>query len=332
MLGIRSDEREINGNLRRIAPPGGDKLTLDYVDLECLLQEKMRELNVQMPKFKNSRIRHIGDNNSAHCQSSGASDGGDCSEFALRVKEAAYLFRLCQKEIQLQVNVSCPERSRLIDQALEFWSCVLDCLVTPLDHTRAQVETLRQSVARQSTTLQDICAQMCHWSKENIHLLDCAVWHQLPHTGAQSASSALRNKLRTLALRSCYATGAAQSAKCRSNKRRDSGEEGSSLSSSSRAQSPPPPQSPSPPLLSRASTSLCRKEEHDVYASNESVAEVDGAAALEEGAWEAEGQHALQQDVPEIVKAMLACLTAACNALEQLQVLLDFPSTQELAY
>ena len=42
---------------------------------------------------------------------------------------------------QIQVNVSCPERSRLIDKALDFWSGVLDCLVEPLEQTRAQVET-----------------------------------------------------------------------------------------------------------------------------------------------------------------------------------------------
>jgi hypothetical protein len=116
VLGIRSGERDIDGRLRRSASPAG-QLTLDYVDLECLLQEKMRELNVQMPKSKGSRGKHLGDLTPSTSSGRG---GGDCetAEFALRIKEAAFLFRLCQQEIKLQVDISCPERSRLIEKAL----------------------------------------------------------------------------------------------------------------------------------------------------------------------------------------------------------------------
>ena len=116
VLGIRSGERDIDGRLRRSASPAG-QLTLDYVDLECLLQEKMRELNVQMPKSKSSRGRHLGDLTPSTSPGRGGGDG-ETADFALRVKEAAFLFRLCRQEIKLQVDISCPERSRLIEKAL----------------------------------------------------------------------------------------------------------------------------------------------------------------------------------------------------------------------
>lgn len=338
VLGIRSSEREVDGALRRTDSPSGGKnlkLTLDYVDLECLLQEKMRELNVQMPKFQSSRGKHLGEDSSAsRCVSTGRGEGND-AEFAVRVKEAAFLFRLCQQEIKLQVNISCPERSRLIERSLEFWSGVLDCLVTPFDHTRAQVTALRQQIARDTAMLNALCADMCAWSKESSHLLESSVWRQVAETEAQLAAS-LRDQLRDLTLRSCYASS---SFAARSKKKNGGGNTtglASTSSTSSRALSPSPPHSPSPPLLSRASTSRassrassrsstsCKKDQD--HEQHQPSAEREGASAWGEGEDGIEGSSLdVLQDVPLVLKDVrmvlkltMACLSAACRALVQL--------------
>eukprot|EP00961_Rhodomonas_salina_P043333 582895-Rhodomonas_salina.4 len=48
VLGLRSDERKVDGTLRN-SDTENEQLALDYVDLESLLQEKMKEFNSQVP-------------------------------------------------------------------------------------------------------------------------------------------------------------------------------------------------------------------------------------------------------------------------------------------
>jgi len=288
VLGLRSSERETDGRLRRSVSPG--QLSLDYVDLECLLQDKMRELNVQMPKAKSSRGKHLGDLTPSSSASPTKGDG-ETAEFALRVKEAAFLFRLCQQEIKLQVNISCPERSRLIDKALDFWSSVLDCLVMPLDNVREQAVTLRRKLERERALLSDVAHSLGAWSKDASHLLDASVWHQLPPQEARVVAD-LRAQLRAFALRSCYASATRSSAR-----------------------------SPSPPLLSRASTSRQSKsrpvsrrcaDEAD-QDKREEATETEGAVDGDEGLTRR------GQEICGMVRLVLEGLSAACRAAVQLQ-------------
>ena len=300
VLGIRSDPwHEVDGNLKASRPPGS-KSALDYVDLECLLQDKMRELNVQIPKGKSGRRKELSDAEAASSPTrrDAAESRDDGTEFALRVKEAAFLFRLCQQEIELQVKVSCPERARLIEKALDFWGCVLDCLLIPLDNTRAQMGVLRQTIASDKGLLKELDDVLFAWFRENSHLLDAAVWRQLPQQAGQTAA-ALHKSLRTLCKGPSSSTAAAS------------------------------PRLHSPSLLSRASTSgassrpgstrkMPREDgcKQDKYLDE--MGHGEGGRGIHD---QCEQGHAFEQqkELPGALKAVLACLAAAGQSLVQLQ-------------
>ena len=61
-----------------------------------------------------------------------------------RCHEAGYLFKLCKNEVMLQVQINCPERARLADKTLEFYTAVLDCLLTPLERCRSSLMEQRR--------------------------------------------------------------------------------------------------------------------------------------------------------------------------------------------
>ena len=154
-----------------------EKLALDYVDLECLLQEKMREFNVELPMFRNGRYhsrrerpwerKHESSADSTpaedpsfaarssvqepSCTESSAADDkmkqsvtAKSIDYIKSIREAAFLFRLCQKEIKLQINTHCPERARLVEKTLQFYSIVLDYLIDPLEQNKISMDTLRE--------------------------------------------------------------------------------------------------------------------------------------------------------------------------------------------
>jgi hypothetical protein len=146
-----------------------ERLALDYVDLECLLQEKMREFNVNMPIFRHGRYHSrrerpyertnhaSGDGSSAvstedHDPSITAQTGGSeqtkttifasAQDYVRRIREAAFLFRLCQQEVKLQISTHCPERARLVEKTLAFYSTILDYFIDPLEQTKQSFDVL----------------------------------------------------------------------------------------------------------------------------------------------------------------------------------------------
>lgn len=126
VLGIHpSSERQVDGTLKQSG--------MDYVDLECMLQEKMRELNVSRSavgdpplgaKPKKSKSKGPSSSSSSESEASAREKensehaGGEVAaeEYAKRCHEAGYLFKLCKQEVMLQVNINCPERARLADR------------------------------------------------------------------------------------------------------------------------------------------------------------------------------------------------------------------------
>ena len=154
MLGLRSHQDHLGDSLN-------EKLALDYVDLECLLHEKMREFNVEMPVFKNGRYhvrrerpferRHdssseetaAGEQQRGNQMESKTQSSSASVNYVKSVREAAFLFRLCQQEIKLQINMHCPERARLVEKTLQFYSTVLDYLIGPLEQNKTCLESLQ---------------------------------------------------------------------------------------------------------------------------------------------------------------------------------------------
>jgi hypothetical protein len=151
VLGLRSPPDQ------QLSSSVNEKLALDYVDLECLLHEKMREFNVEMPVFKNGRYytrrerpferKHDASIDDTEVQDSSHSEskqmGGPISvNYVKSVREAAFLFRLCQQEIKLQINMHCPERARLVEKTLQFYSTVLDYLIGPLEQNKICLDSL----------------------------------------------------------------------------------------------------------------------------------------------------------------------------------------------
>ena len=147
VLGLHSPDRDVYGTLRS---SGQAKPVLDYVDLECLLQEKLKEVKVQMPKSRKGRrkrehVTALDESDEACGNDSHPNESGvDVLEYSKRIQEASFLFSLCQQEIQLQVDISCPERSRLTDKTLEFFSTVLNCLTKPYHDACEELGTLRK--------------------------------------------------------------------------------------------------------------------------------------------------------------------------------------------
>jgi hypothetical protein len=145
-----------------------ERLALDYVDLECLLQEKMREFNVNMPVFRHGRYHnrrerpyerthHASgegssavstedhDPSTAQIGSSGQTKRtpfASAQDYVKRFREAAFLFRLCQQEVKLQISTHCPERARLVEKTLQFYSTILDYFIDPLEQTKQSFDLL----------------------------------------------------------------------------------------------------------------------------------------------------------------------------------------------
>jgi hypothetical protein len=141
-----------------------ERLALDYVDLECLLQEKMRELNVNMPIFRQGRYHNrrerpydrtnhaSGDgsvvvSNEDHEPANAVKTGGPeqtkrTQDYVMRIREAAFLFRLCQQEVKLQISTHCPERARLVEKTLQFYSTILDYFIDPLEQSKHSIDVL----------------------------------------------------------------------------------------------------------------------------------------------------------------------------------------------
>jgi hypothetical protein len=147
-----------------------ERLALDYVDLECLLQEKLREFNVNMPIFRHGRYHNrrerpyertnhaSGDTSSAastedHDPNTAQIGGSELTQstsfvsaqdYVKRIREAAFLFRLCQQEVNLKLQISthCPERARLVEKTLQFYSTILDYFIDPLEQTKQSFDVL----------------------------------------------------------------------------------------------------------------------------------------------------------------------------------------------
>ena len=302
VLGIRSSAHDFDGNLRAdvctLPSPGrrtdGDvALGLDYVDLECLLQAKMKELNVQMPKEKEKK---------SSSGRGGAEDAGDVREFALRVREAAFLFQLCQQEIRLQFNISCPERARLVEQALDFWSAILECLVSPLDQARALTGQLQQRLAATGALASAMAADLCAFGKTHGHMLEAGVWRELPPADSSLATT-LHANLRALAMRASYAAGKGRAAE-------RGGRHAADLSPERHAAD-----SPSPTGFSRASTSSASSRPASRHAREGGVPVREGVA----GADAAEEVLPMLEEVGRVLQSLLGCTSAACRALPQQQ-------------
>jgi hypothetical protein len=320
VLGIRSSGHDIEGHLLRGNSPEDrrkGKPLLDYVDLECLLHEKMRELNVQLPSSKSKSSRNkskLDAGEDAALLSEHGADGLDTRiDYVQRVREAAFLFRLCQQEIKLQVNISCPERSRLIEKALDFWSAILDCLVTPLDQASAHNALLQQHIVASNKIADSLRRDLYAWSKERVHLLETHVWQQLPPQDA-AAASALRAQLRTLALRSSYVEGSAHSSSSSSS----SSSRGQGVSGVGDELNSEAPYSPSPPLLSRASTSEASARPLSRRVAGGRVAEARRGEGSEGGWGDLEERLRQQEEVRGIGKALLGCLAAASTGMVKL--------------
>lgn len=83
---------------------------MDYVDLEYMLQEKMKELNACKMKGAPSLSQSHSPGKGGHKRSKGngqlpeefvgLTQDFSAVEYALRCKEAAFLFQLCQQEIR----------------------------------------------------------------------------------------------------------------------------------------------------------------------------------------------------------------------------------------
>jgi hypothetical protein len=87
----------------------------------------------------------------------------------------------------------------------DFWSSVLDCLITPLSSARTQALTLRSELERNRALLNDIARSLTSWAQDSSHQLDASAWQLLPPQEARVVAE-LRAQLRALALRSCYAS------------------------------------------------------------------------------------------------------------------------------
>ena len=147
--------------------PTLERLALDYVDLECLLQEKMREFNVNMPIFRHGRYHNRRErpfDRTNHASGEGVSSATEdhdpsavqhgsteqiegkpliCTQdYVKRIREAAFLFSLCQQEVKLQISTHCPERARLVEKTLHFYSTILNYFIDPLEQTKRSFEAL----------------------------------------------------------------------------------------------------------------------------------------------------------------------------------------------
>uniref|UniRef100_A0A7S0F0Q6 Uncharacterized protein n=1 Tax=Hanusia phi TaxID=3032 RepID=A0A7S0F0Q6_9CRYP len=181
VLGVHSPDRDVYGTLRN----SGQMPVLDYVDLECLLQEKLKEVKIQMPKSRKGRRKreHITalDESDEGCANAvdRATKDVDVLEYSKRIQEASFLFGLCQQEIQLQVDISCPERSRLTDKTLEFFSTVLHCLTKPYHDACEELSALRKQRMEERNEIKKVLDDMYSWTKENRSRFNHDVFEQI---------------------------------------------------------------------------------------------------------------------------------------------------------